>query len=112
MMNPLYCFRLDFETGKVTRYTIDNYVYRDTGYSHYHHVYSFKADIGSSQYHYDVRDEIIDRFVSQKIFSFNPDMRSAIEIIEETLTNKSEKAKRENRNINKLLKKIKEVNCE
>lgn len=93
MDKPLYCFRLDKETGKITRYTIEDY--EDIEVSTYTHrrIFKFVEKLGAkNDYRYTIKHELLDRFVTDKVFTFNPDIDRAYGIINYTIKEKLDKS--------------------
>lgn len=90
-MEILYCFKYDKENCKITKIEIPEYkisTNRFTGRK----TYCFeKPRINKSDSHYQVPEEKIDRFVSDKVFTFNPDVENVKQIIYSTLEKKRDK---------------------
>lgn len=87
-MNPLYRFDFDEETGNVNRVQIDSYSQKrwSTG----EEFYRYEEIRGNVKHCYLKSD--IDRYKSGRLYSFDPDMEHAKEIIKHTLNVKRAKA--------------------
>ncbi len=91
-MDELYCFKYDKENGKLTKIEIPEYGTSVNRFTERKTYYFNKPRINKSSGLYQVKEEKIDRFVSDKIFTFNPDVENAKEIIYSTLLKKRDKA--------------------
>ena len=92
---PLYCFRLDPETGELTRYEVWNY-YTVTNFYSNKKAYKFRGQIGANTYDkYTVKFEDLNRFAWFKLFTFDPDMDKARQLILADLDERIETAYRE-----------------
>lgn len=94
----LYCFKLDPVTGVVTRYEVSGaeWTLNRHAWSRGRDEYVFYTDIGtSSRYRYSVQQRNLDRFVSNKLYTFNPDRNAALNIINKALGDKLSQAQRE-----------------
>ena len=85
-MKPLYCFKYDEETGKIETIEIPEYrvdVNRYTGRK----TYCFqKPRINKSDSHYHIPEAKLDRYVNNKVYTFNSDIQNAKRIILEDIT--------------------------
>lgn len=91
-MDKLYCFKYDKENGKLTKIEIPEYKIITNRFTD-RKTYCFeKPKINKSDSHYQVPEEKIDRFVSDKVFTFNPDVKDVKYIIYDTLVDKRDKA--------------------
>ena len=91
-METLYCFKYDKENGKLTKTEIPEYgtsTNRFTGRKTY---YFNKPRINKSSGLYQVPEEKIDRFVNDKVFTFNPDVENVKHIIYNTVVDKMNNA--------------------
>jgi len=85
-MEPLYCFKYEEDTGKITKivipeYTIDANRYTDKK------TYCFdEPKINKSDRHFTVPEAKLDRYVSNKVYTFNGDTQNAKRIILEDIT--------------------------
>lgn len=91
-METLYCFKYDRENGKLTKIEIPEYKINTNRFTD-RKTYCFeKPRINKSDNHYQIPEEKFDRFVSDKVFTFNPDVENAKYIIYDTLVDKRDKA--------------------
>lgn len=83
---PLYCFKLDEATGEIVRYTIKDWEINTLNMCG-RQRYSFKMPEGMlrSRCKYTFEDHKLGRFVSNKLFTFNPDKEAAIKCIKKTI---------------------------
>ena len=85
-MKTLYCFKYDEETGKIETIEIPEYrvdVNRYTGRK----TYCFqKPRINKSDSHYHIPEAKLDRYVNNKVYTFNSDIQNAKRIILEDMT--------------------------
>lgn len=92
---PLYCFRIDEETGDITSYTLTDYSKRCI--SSYTHRNEFRFDgrlIGCSIKNITVlREENIGRYVNGKVFLYENDIEKARSIVLNDIKNRLETAK-------------------
>ncbi len=96
-MQPLYCFKLDESTGKIKKYEISEYhfVPNKRGYKG-KDTYCFVANFGTiADYKYQVKVEILDKYVAKKLFTFNGEPSYAFKIIKQTVLDKKNKAQQE-----------------
>ena len=107
-METLYCFKYDKENGKLTKIEISEYATRVNKYTDRKTYYFNKPRINKSSGLYQVPEEKIDRFVSDKVFTFNPDVENAKQIIYSTLEEKRNKAELEYHKYQEELNKINE----
>ena len=85
-MKPLYCFKYDEETGKIETIEIPEYrvdVNRYTGRKRYCFQ---KPKINKSDGHYNIPEAKLDRYVNNKVYTFNSDIQNAKRIILEDIT--------------------------
>lgn len=90
-MEPLYCFKYEEYTGKIIKIVIPEYgisVNRFTDRKTYHFN---KPKINKSDSLYQVPEAKLDRYVSGKVYTFNPSLQNAKIIILETLLAKRDK---------------------
>lgn len=91
-MDTLYCFKLNMVTGEITRTEINSY---HTNMDRYNqkYVYGFKMNFGTKyDYHYRIKEDKLDHFSHDKIFSFDPDIKKAKNIMYVSLKEKQKKA--------------------
>ena len=91
-METLYCFKYDKENGKLTKIEIPEYGTSTNRFTERKTYYFNKPRINKSSGLYQVPEEKIDRFVSDKVFTFNPDVEKVKQIIYSTLEEKRDKA--------------------
>ena len=88
-MIPLYCFKLDKDTGIITRETIEEYhTVHPSMYIPSRVIYKYK----NRQNGCDIHGENLDKFVNWKVYSFNSDTERAKKIILENLIMRHTKA--------------------
>lgn len=82
----LYCFCFDSETGLVTKIDIPRYVTRRIGTTGRYIIAFTEPRIIKCQHNfYEVPSNRIDKFVHEKVFSFDPSIVNACDIIKKTL---------------------------
>lgn len=91
-METLYCFKYDKENGKLTKIEIPEYGISVNKFTERKTYYFNKPRINKSSGLYQVQEEKIDRFVSDKVFTFNPDVENVKRIILNTICCKRNKA--------------------
>ena len=91
-METLYCFKYDKENGKLTKIEIPEYGTSTNRFTDRKTYYFNKPRINKSSGLYQVPEEKIDRFVSDKVFTFNPDVENVKQIIYSTLVDKMNNA--------------------
>ena len=96
MSNPtLYCFKVneDKDAIKIYRYQINDYNY--VVKNEFRKEYSFPGEVIDSTYRtFIVNKDNIDKYVLQRVFTFNPDYRHAVEVIENKLNSEIERSER------------------
>lgn len=107
-METLYCFKYDTETCeiskiKIQRYTVEQNKY--TGRKTYKWSY---PRINSVDMHYCLSEQKLDRYVSSKVFTFNPDVENVKQIIYSTLEERKDKAYEEYAKYQEMIHKINE----
>lgn len=89
-MEKLYCFKFDDITGEITRVVISDYsIKKINNYNRYGYKFCSK-EINKSLSHYFVENSKLDRFASNKVFTFHDDIVRVKEIIRNTLKEKSD----------------------
>ncbi len=86
-MNPLYRFDFDEETGDITRLQIDEYTLQEWSTGNQFYRFKIKQSIKNC---YIKRD--LETYKSGRVYSFNPDIEHAKEIIKERISIKRIKA--------------------
>ena len=82
-MIPLYCFKLDEFTGKISREVIEEYhTVHPSTYVPNKVIYKYKC----KQNGCDIRGENIDKFVNWKVYTFIDDIDRVRNIILDNLT--------------------------
>ena len=94
-MDTLYLFRLDENTGKLTRIAIPQKAdtYRAGAYEKIHWGVSkqyYKYTMHGTTYYTDPND--IDKFKNWRVYSFNSDKEHAMKIIQSSLQERQQKA--------------------
>ena len=103
-MENLYCFKFDDITGEITKIVIKDYKikkinnYNRIGYKFY------SKEINKSANYYFVENSKLDRFVSNKIYTFKDDIDMVRRTIRKTLEEKTEEYYRLYTRSNSLLK--------
>ena len=98
----LYCFKLNKETGEVKRIEINNYA--SGMWNNKKQWFRFRSE---SVIYYAYSQDF-DRFKNDRVYSFNDDMNHAIEIMYQTLMEKSEKEYRDYQKHHNLMCEISE----
>lgn len=100
-MQPLYRFKLDEETGEITRLEITDYdLFR---WSNGEEYYRWQI-LSNGHYCYIKKD--MDRYKSKRLYSFNPDIEHAREIIKQAINEKRCAAHEEYLRNTELIEKI------
>ena len=107
-METLYCFKYDKENGKLTKIEIPEYKIITNRFTDRKKYCFEKPKINKSYSHYEIPEEKFDRFVSDKLFTFNPDVENAKQIIYSTLEYKRDRAELEYHKYQEELNKINE----
>lgn len=94
-METLYCFKYDKENGKLTKIEIPEYKIITNRFTDRKNYCFEKPKINKSYSHYEIPEEKLDRFVSDKLFTFNPDVQRVKRIILNTICCKRDKTKAE-----------------
>lgn len=90
-MEPLYCFKYEEDTGKITKIVIPEYTIDVNRFTD-RKTYCFdEPKINKSDRHFTVPEAKLDRYVSNKVYTFNGDTQNAKIIILETLLAKRDK---------------------
>lgn len=105
-MENLYCFKYDKENGKLTKIEIPEYGTSINKYTSRKTYYFNKPKINKIDNYYQVPEEKIDRFVNDKVYTFNPDVENVKMIIYSTLEEKRDKAEFEYHKYQEELNKI------
>lgn len=108
MAEILYCYKVDEVTGQITQYEIKDYEFHKSVFgSKNHDTWSFRGIISKDcNYRYCIERFKMDRYVSQKVFTFNPSIEYAHNIIKKTINGKIIKAQYEEKKYKELLGKI------
>lgn len=106
-MEPLYCFKLNEESGLITKCTIPEYekvqVSKWTGRTEYR----FKTSIwAGTKTQYICREENIDYFVNGKLYTFNPDRKRATALIRSYINQRCDKHYTEYKRWQEVLERI------
>lgn len=87
-----YCFRLNKETGEITRLEIKDYKFDAwKGYPVRRRCYMFKVNSNR----YCAYEDEFDRFKNDRVYSFNGSMEHAVQIIYKHLEEKRNAAEKE-----------------
>jgi len=103
----LYCYRLDEVTGEVHSFEIDpsEWQLRKHIWNSGRDEYVFWKNLGTNaNYNYSVQRRKLDRYISSKVYTFNPDPSHAYDVISKELNAKLKKAKLDVKKYNKMLK--------
>lgn len=83
---PLYCFKLEEESGKIIRYIIPEWDIRNiNNYGRFNYIFDIPEGMLKSKSKYYLENNKLDRFVSNKLITFNPDEEEAFQLIIHTL---------------------------
>lgn len=85
-MEPLYCFKYEEDTGKITKIVIPEYGTSVNVFTERKTYYFNKPKINKSDSLYQVLEAKLDRYVSGKVYTFNGDTQNAKRIILEDIT--------------------------
>ena len=112
MNKVLYCYKVDELTGLITQYEIKDYEFNKSAYGNKNHdTWSFRGIISKDcNYRYCIERFKLDRYVSQKVFTFNQSAQYAYDIIKSAIKEKISKAQYEQQKYNELLGKIEVAN--
>lgn len=110
-MKPLYCFRVNPNTGEITKIVIPEYTEVRNQYTP-RIIYKFTNCINKEGKIYRIVDNKINRFVGMKVFTFNENTDNAYKIIKDTLANKINKLDSELKNTKNVLTRIETENKE
>ena len=87
---PIYCFKVNQETGTITKTVITEYTersyYRTVGYQY------VKNSEKGIKTRYDFKKDSMDKYLNGKLYSFNPDENAAYRRIVDTLFAKEKDA--------------------
>lgn len=100
-MQPLYRFKLNYETGEVTRLEITEYDLCQWANGEQYYRWQIMSNV---HYCYIKRD--LDKFKSKRLYSFNPDMENAREVIKQFISEKRCAAHEEYLRTTELIEKI------
>ena len=99
-MQPLYCFRLNEETGEITKHKITEY---ETCKRGYREVYFYRLD---SKQKYEVYKSNLDKLIHGKYHTFDGNDEKAIKRILDILEAKRDKANDEYNRWYRTIKRI------
>ena len=105
----LYCYRLDEVTGVISSFEIleSEWSIREHFHNHDRDEFVFWKNLGTgANYSYSVQRRTLDKYISNKVYTFDPDPQHAQNIIEEALSAKLKKARLEVKKYTKILKLI------
>lgn len=106
-MEILYCFKLDPDTGEVKRYEIKDYHVKKRMWATPKEEICFKENLGTrTDYHYALKPNKLNRFVHEKVFTFDPDYGHAIGIIIDTLKQDVEESKLKFKRLEGILSRV------
>lgn len=100
-MKPLYKYVLDEDTGKITVQEISDYHIKENEYTH-RKTYVHKEKYGTVY----TREESFDQLKHNTVYSFNPDIEHAKEIIWKSILEKFDKASEQKQKWEIMLKKL------
>lgn len=108
MNKVLYCYKVDELTGLITQYEIKDYEFHKSAYGNKNHdTWSFRGIISKDcNYRYCIERFKLNRYVNQKLFTFNPSMDYGRKIIIDTIMDKAKQAHREEVRYKEILEKI------
>ena len=108
-LKTLYCFRVDDITGEINRFYISDYKLSRNPYKNEDRdIFMFQGQTGGKDEHYRycIERGKLDRFCTNKLFSFNSSQERATQLIIDCIKEKADKAEREMKRNMALLKKI------
>lgn len=82
---PLYCFKVNPETGQIKKITIPRYNIKKPSHYTSRLIYIFGNCISNDGKTYRITSDKLDRFVGNKLFTFNGSILDAREVITDTL---------------------------
>ena len=88
-MDLLYCFKFDPDTGKITKYTIEEYKIVINRFTDRRTFYFNGYHAGRTEKHSQLKEEKLERFTTNCVWTFNPDLKHAIDIMTATLEEKA-----------------------
>lgn len=92
LMNPLYCFKLDEQTGEITRLVIENYSkYQPSPFVPSRVFYTFVIN----NYRHDLNSKNLDRCVNWRYYTFEDNLDKVKQEFISDLRNKITKAKKD-----------------
>ena len=106
-MDTLYCFKVNPEDGEIKKITIPEYTVKNNSPYTSRKTYTFNNNINSEGKFYYLSSEKIDRYVSNKLFTFDSSMIDAVTEIINTLETKSEKLRDDLRKNESILAMVK-----
>lgn len=108
-MDTLYCFRLDEDTGVITRYEITEYHEVKYGYRNGKSYLKFNANIGGGKAVYTVNARNIDSVFQLKVYSFEDSLEKAVSKFKDYYKHKKYLAEKEIEKMSNRLEKIESV---
>lgn len=108
-LKKLYCFRVDDITGEINRFYISEYKLSKNPYKNdSRDIFMFQGQTGGKDEHYRycVERGKLDRFCTNKLFTFNSSQERATQLIIDCIKEKADKAEKEMKRWNALLMKI------
>lgn len=94
-MDPLYCFKFDIDNNKIQKITIKDYSVSEKSFSISRCSYKFINTVTSSGKYYWLESTKLDRYVSNKVFTFNNSVDYAKQIAIDTIKAKQKAAQAE-----------------
>lgn len=104
----LFCYKLDELTGEITQYKITEYEFHEGAFGNKKHDCWMFRGVVSKDYNYRhcIERFKLDRYVNQKLFTFNQSMDYGRKIIIDTIMDKAKQAHREEVRYKEILEKI------
>lgn len=87
---PLYCFKVNPDTGEITTFTITEYQERTNIYNDLVSYRWVTPRINTTDRFFVTYNGKLDKFTGNKVYSFNPDKQHAVGIMKATLEKKIE----------------------
>lgn len=92
-MKPLYCFKLDEHTGKLSKFEVNEYEKVCLSKYTKRCAFFYKHTLGKqTETKYEVYECNLDKFVNWKVHTFNPDVEHVKRIILDALLERENKA--------------------
>lgn len=105
-MAILYCFKYDTETSELTKIEIPEYQVEVNKYTERKNYIFRSQELNKSNSRFNIPERKLDRYISGKVYTFNPDVENIKKLIYSTLEEKRDKAEFEYHKYKDMLRKI------